>query len=339
MMLLILAAAAAAAPQTGELRIFRDWTVGCDNGLACGAIALLPENEDWDQWMTMSVSRGAGRGDTPAVTLQDIEAQPAALIADGRPLAVRFEGHIDGYTVVADDPAAFIATLQSAQRLEARGSDGATIGRISLSGATAAMLYMDEQQRRVGTATALVRSGIEPASAVPVPPALPIVTLSPAPGIEAPIAISAARIDALRRESGCTVEEVGGPDHHDAEAIAPGTTLVLLACGSGAYNVTYIPYIAEREGDAVAIRIAPFDSQWGLEDEELGRPTLINAGSDSEGRLLGEYSKGRGLGDCGRRAEYGWDGSRFRLVRQEDMEECRGSYHYIPTWNTQVERP
>jgi hypothetical protein len=338
MMLLILAAAAA-TPQTGELRTFRDWTVGCDNGLACEAIALLPENEDWDEWTTMSVSRGAGRGDAPTVTLQAIETQPVALIADGRPLAVRFEGHVDGYTVVADDPAAFISALQSAQRLEARGSGGATIGRISLSGATAAMLYMDEQQRRVDTITALVRPGTEPASTVPAAPTLPIVTLAPAPGDEAPIAISEVRIDALRRESACTIEEVGGPDHHEAVAIAPGTTLILLACGSGAYNVTYIPYIAEQEGDAAAIRLAPFDSQWGLEDEELGRPTLINAGWDAESRLLGEYSKGRGLGDCGRHAEYGWDGSRFRIVRQEDMEECRGSLYYITTWDTQVERP
>jgi hypothetical protein len=224
--------------------------------------------------------------------------------------------------------------------LEARAADGATVGRISLAGATASMLYMDEQQRRVGTVTALVRPGSRPAGAVPQPPALPVVTFSPPPGSEAPIAISAARIEALRRDAGCTLDEVGGPDHHEAIALAPGTTLILLACGSGAYNVTSIPYIAEQgAGAALAIRIAPFDSQWGLEDPELDRPTLINAGWDAEGRMLREYSKGRGIGDCGSRAEYGWDGARFRLVHQEEMEECRGSLYYITTWRAEVARP
>ena len=182
-------------------------------------------------------------------------------------------------------------------------------------------------------------AGSAPAGAVPPPPALPVVSLAPGPGDEAPAELSDARIDALRREAGCTIEEVGGPDHHEAVAIAPGTTLILLACGSGAYNVTSLPYIATRQGGTVAIGLAPFDSQWGLDDPELGRPTLINGQWDAEARLLREYSKGRGLGDCGTRAEYGWDGASFRLVRQEEMEECRGSLYYITTWSTQVVRP
>ncbi|MGZ8311176.1 MAG: DUF1176 domain-containing protein, partial [Allosphingosinicella sp.] len=66
-MLFALLLALAATPQPNELRTFRDWTVGCDNGLACGGIALLPEDGNWDQWVTMSVRRGAGRSDAPVV--------------------------------------------------------------------------------------------------------------------------------------------------------------------------------------------------------------------------------------------------------------------------------
>ena len=57
------------------------------------------------------------------------------------------------------------------------------------------------------------------------------------------------------------------------------------------------------------------------------------------GGVLQEYSKGRGLGDCGTRADYGWDGARFRLVHQEEMGECRGSIHYIPTSTPELLRP
>ena len=338
-MMLLLLAAAAAAPEPGELRTFRDWTVGCDNGRACAAIALLPEMDGEALWVTMSFTRGAAPGDAPTATLQNVDAEPVALRADGRALAVRFDGHVDGYTIVAEDPAGFIATLQQAQVLEALGADGASVGRISLAGASAAMLYMDEQQRRLDTVTALVRPGAAPAAGVPQPPALPVVTLAPSPGDEPAIALSDGQVGDLRREAGCTIEEVGGPDHHEEAAIAPGTTLVLLACGSGAYNVTSIPYIATRRGDEIVTEIAPFDSQWGLEEPELGRPTLINGQWDAESRLLREYSKARGLGDCGTHASYAWDGSRFRLVRQEEMEECRGSLYFIPTWRTEVERP
>jgi hypothetical protein len=340
MILLILAAAAAAAaPQPGELRTFGDWIVGCDNGLTCTAIALLPEAGGDGLWVTMRFARGSEPDDAPVTTLQNVDADPAALLADGRPLAVRFEGHVDGYDVVPDDPAAFIQALRQAQLLEARGADGASVGRVSLSGASAAMLYMDEQQRRLGTVTALVRTGGAPASSVPPPPALPVVTLAPAPVGETALVLSETQVDVLRREAGCTIGEVGGPDHHEEVVIAPGTTLVLLACGSGAYNVTSIPYIATRRDDAVAIEIAPFDSQWGLDEPEFSRPTLINGQWDAESRLLREYSKARGLGDCGTHASYGWDGARFRLVAREEMEECRGSLHYVPTWRTQVERP
>ena len=45
---------------------------------------------------------------------------------------------------------------------------------------------------------------------------------------------------------------------------------------------------------------------------------------------------GRGVGDCGVHQDYVWDGTRFRLVQQEEMSECRGSLDYITTWRAQV---
>jgi hypothetical protein len=198
------------------------------------------------------------------------------------------------------------------------------------------MLYMDEVQQRVGTVTALARPGSRPASTVPAPPRRVQVRLAPA-STEPPVTLSDERIAALRRESGCTLDEVGGPDEHYTHALAPGRTLVLLTCGTGAYNLSLVPFIAERRGDALDIRIAPFDSQWAIASE--GHPTLINADWDPEARLLSEFNRGRGLGDCGTHADYGWDGTRFRLVELEEMGECRGSLYYITTWRADVVRP
>jgi hypothetical protein len=65
-------------------------------------------------------------------------------------------------------------------------------------------------------------------------------------------------------------------------------------------------------------------------------PMLVNAGWDTKQGLLTSFAKGRGLGDCGVGDDYAWDGSRFRLVRQIAMGECRGSTDYITTWRAVV---
>jgi hypothetical protein len=222
--------------------------------------------------------------------------------------------------------------LKQAARLEVLGADGKALGTVSLKGAAAALLYMDEAQKRVGTVTALVRRG--GATTVPAPPALPVVRLARPPGGRS-IQVSKSRVAALRREAGCTIDEVGGPDEITAAPLDPSTTLVLLSCGSGAYNISYVPYVARRGRAGPALRTAGFDIAkpwWG----EEGHPVLINAEWDAKRRRLTSFGKGRGLGDCGTGQDFAWDGARFRLVEQIEMGECRGSVDYITTWRAEV---
>ncbi|HEX8239553.1 MAG TPA: DUF1176 domain-containing protein [Allosphingosinicella sp.] len=330
--MIVLALLAAAAPQPAQLKTFQDWTVGCDNGRACHAVALVPET--WpDDALTMSVKRGPGPGDQPVLALElGAASNPASLRADGKPLPVRLVG-ADGLTgIAAADRAAMIAVLRSAGSLEVRAADGTPLGTVSLKGASAALLYMDEQQRRTGTATALVRPGTR-APANLSPPALPVVVAPPVSRAR-PLALSAAAVRALRKKHGCTIDEVGGPDETESAALTAGETLLLLACGAGAYNVSYVPFIVRRGGRT---ELAPFDHRPGFWAEE-GKPMLINAGWDKERGLLGSFSKGRGLGDCGTTSEYAWDGRAFRLVEQAEMSECRGSTDYITTWRAKVVR-
>jgi len=328
--------AAAATPRPAELRTFQDWTVACDNGLACEAVALLPENgeadSDWSGWTTLMIRRGAGPGDRPVLLLQNVDGEPAALLADDRPLAVRFSGDVDGFTVHGDE-SALVETLRGASRLEVRDAAGSNLGRVSLAGASAAMLYMDEKQRRLGTVTALVRRGSTPATAVRAPPAVPQVRRLPAAADRAP-AISERLVAPLREQAECDPPEALGSQTNETEQIATGTTLVLVPCMRGAYNFSVLPVIAERRGSRLTARIAPFDSQWAIRSN--GHPILVNASWDPDERRLREYSKGRGLGDCGTRAEYVWDGTSFRLVRQEEMGECRGSLYFVTTWRADV---
>lgn len=331
-MISFLLAAAVAAPQPSELKTFQDWTVGCDNGRACHAVALMPEH--WpDDALTMSLRRGPEAGAQPLVAFEvAADGNAAALSADGRRLAARLVG-AEGETRVAPaDTAAVIGALRSAGQLQLHGADGKSLGTISLKGASAALLYMDEQQRRAGTATALVRPGTRAGAAVP--PPLPVVVAQPFTSAR-PLAMSAAAVRALRKQHGCTIDEVGGPEEAETAAIGRSQTLLLLACGSGAYNVSYVPFVLRRRHGGA--ELADFDHRPGWWAEE-GKPILVNAGWDKTRGLLTSFSKGRGLGDCGTVSEYAWDGRAFRLVEQAEMGECRGSRDYITTWRAKLVR-
>lgn len=332
----LITAAAAAVPQPGTLKTFDDWTVGCDNGRACHATSLIPE--DWpEDAMTMSVRRDA---DGEAAAIIEIDPRDkqggVAIAADGKRLPVRVTASEAALmTIDGRDRAPVLEALRTGQRLQVLGPEGAPLGWISLKGASAALLYMDDQQKRVGTVTALVRPGGKPASTVPPAPPLPTVVQAEAPAV-APLKLSAREISALRKKLGCAIEDVGGPDYQEVFALGRGRNLVLLGCGSGAYNVSSVPVIAERTGRKLSTKPAPFDKPEAWWSEE-GKPILVNADWDPKRRLLTSFSKARGLGDCGTGRDYAWDGERFRLVEQIDMEECRGSIDYITTWRVRLE--
>src|SRR5688572_24313423 len=118
MLPLLVVAAAAAAPQPTELKTFQDWTAGCDNGAACHAVALMPE--EWpEDGLTMSVRRGPEAAAQPVLAFElGADSNAASVSADGKRLAVRLVG-AEGQTRVAPaDTAAMIAVLRSAGRVE-----------------------------------------------------------------------------------------------------------------------------------------------------------------------------------------------------------------------------
>ncbi len=336
---LLLAAAAAASPAAQasspeDLKVYGDWTVGCDNLRACQAVALTPENWPDDAAMIV-LARGPEAGAVPEISILPRDGGGTLMELDGKRMAVRLVQGPDGPTVGPGDVPAVVAALRAGTKLRILAENGVAVGTVSLSGASAALLYMDDRQKRVGTVTALVRTGARPASSVPPPPPLPVVRAVPLTRA-APMAIGSARIKALRERHGCTIGEVGGPDSAEVYALGASQSLVLLACGSGAYNVSHVPFVATRRGRAIAIVPAPFDVNPGWWDD--GPPMLVNADWDPASGLLGRFSKGRGLGDCGTTSSYAWDGTRFRLVEEATMGECRGSIDYIRVWRAKVIR-
>ena len=333
--LIALAIAAAAVPQPAELRTFKDWIVGCDNGRACQAVALMPEDGQWEERVTLALRRGAESEAVPEIGF-DGDVAIAALAAGGKRLPVAIVGTKEQPVVRPDTISALLQAIRTEQALETLDGKGKRTGRISLSGASAALLYMDEQQHRLNTVTALVRTGAKPASAVPSPPPLPMLVSAPLPAGAKSAEIPASEVKRLARNTGCDARQPEGMSAEvEASAIDARTTLILLSCGGGAYNLYSVPFVARRQGTKLRIEAAPFDARPGSPEEK--HPSLVNAGWDAARRRLVAFAKGRGIGDCGVGDEYIWDGARFRLAEQIAMGECRGSVDYITTWRARVQ--
>ncbi len=323
MSLLLALLAAIAAPKPGELKLFKDWTVGCDNGRACQAVALMPEDDA--EATTMSIRRGAEPNAVPELSINPPEAKAHAVTVGGR--AFELVEAADA-SLRPRDAAGFLKALLGPSEAALVDRQGKRLVALSLAGASAALLYMDEQQGRIGTVTALARPGPKPAAAVPRPPALPAVRQPPLPSKPART-LSKARVrQLLGREA--TVCEYANELSMEGGRLDARHSLVLAShpCGNGAYNFMYSAWIIDEAGRA---RPASFDfGTSGAHDP------LVNAGWDATTRQLSAFSKGRGLGDCGSGQHWAWDGARFRLVHEEAMGECRGSTDYITTWRADV---
>src|SRR6185369_8101605 len=135
--------AAAAGPQVAELKTFKNWIVGCDNGLLCQASAMMPEA---DTGITVTVRRGPEGSAAPQVWLRSLDNDPVDVSADGKPLGIHLAKNADDAFVVAPaDAMRLLDTLRSAKQVEVIGKDGKSVGGILVDGASAALLYMDDQ--------------------------------------------------------------------------------------------------------------------------------------------------------------------------------------------------
>jgi hypothetical protein len=330
--------AAAATPQPAALKTFGDWIVGCDNGRACHAVGLMPESLPEDA-LTISVRRGPEAGARPVIAFEPrSETRAVAVAADGKLLRLRLAvDQNGGLAVSAADTRVLLAAMRGAAELQLRTADGSPAGRVSLRGVSAALLYMDEQQRRIGTVTALVRPGGKPASAVPAPPPLPRVHEVRPAGTSTLAAAPVRRIDALRKRAGCDESLTLAENPPERQRLDPRTTLVRVTCWRGAYNATSLVLVARTAngGD-----LAPARFDYNASAGEQAGPTVPPDGAywnEEKGRLA-SFFKGRGLGDCGAGQEWAWDGGMFRLIHAEAMGECRGSTDYITTWRAEVVR-
>jgi hypothetical protein len=309
-----------------ESRTFSDWTVVCGNDGTCTAFGGVESGTGW-----LRIVMPAGPEAVPVVELgmgMDAEILQRTLTLDGRAYGLDVRDNVA--RVAAERARALIAALAGA-RTAAIGTGDDTL-EFSVSGVSAALLWIDERQGRLGTVTALIRKGDAPASTVPAAPTLPVVAAAPAvaqTGLTATQLPDAVEdLDPVRT---CRTDTDFNPDfQYDIQQyrLAADTVLWGVPCFMGAYNTGYLYVLTDNAGASPRIVSLPTTGE--------AMETPINPEYDPATRRLEAFGKGRGLGDCGTVHQWIWTGRAFVLEHERRMEACMGvtADLWPVTWDT-----
>lgn len=346
MLLLPLPLSAATA---SSVKTVKDWAVACNNVRACEATSFMFRDDGSGEMDSLlRLERGGKPDDAASFSLTlGYDALPANLVgkaillqAGGKTLALgKLTSAQQKEAVIMIPPdknAALLPMLIKPAVLET--VVGTTIYRATLSGLSASLLYMDEQQKRLDTTTALLRKGNK--SMTNKPPAAPILkAVLPPKGMQAPAGL-AAKVRKVMAASltDCEPDE-GDYKPSERDFAAPLDTnhyLVGIACFSGAYNQMTDLFMVTKNS---ATSAKPQTTRVKLELHGGGDSQLVNADFDPKTGVLSEYNKGRGLGDCGSDTQWVWTGKQFSAVAHNDMPECRGVVDYLNLWTAQVAKP
>jgi hypothetical protein len=322
----------------GKTQTFKDWAVGCDNGLSCQAVSLATESAP-ENMFALGVSRDGSVNAPLQIKMSGFvtKADRFRVVIDGRVADTgTMQVGSETITISGANAIKLARTMSKGKALRLVDGSGADLGGVSLSGIAAALRYADVEQGRVGSRGAIIATGRKMATARTVP--IPVITakkIKPSDSLP-----DTAALVALSERSPCASERLGSTED-TAYSLGDGGSgpqaLVLLNCGAGAYNFSSGVYIGQRDTKGKwTFAPAKFDYAPPSSAGEIKTPIVVNADWDAATQSLDGYNKGRGLGDCGSSDSYVWDGSSFRLKGATRMRECRGSLEWIPIWRAEV---
>lgn len=334
-----------------ESRAFSEWLGTCDNGNGCVAYTGTDEGG----WLMVRQAAGPdarpdirigvsafSRGDSVASVRLTIDGQNQMLTATP-------DGSLS-HAVPADQVGTVLARLASARTLMI--DQGDTVTRLPTAGASAAFLWIDEKQGRLGTTTALIRRGDRPATVVPAAPVLPGVTAAAivdqgalagaghpgARGAGGELTLPAA-LEALPAVRQCREDTGYSPDLQKAvlaARLSAGTELWGVPCDAGAYNAMYDLYLTGPDGTNPVKATFPGWEPREISEGDIAGDGLVNPVFDARTNTLRHFVKARGIGDCGIDQTWAWTGKAFVLTRETSMGQCWGmiSHLWPTTWRT-----
>lgn len=308
---LLLIAALIAGPvlALGEDRVIRDWTTTCDDDLLCMATTAGEGSGGYQMRFTRASddsSAWALRFFLKDVPQPKTDGEMSISVDGGEPVSFYeeygFLRDVDGVTfglAGGADLDKLFAALRKGRKLALsyETPDGKTQKQsFSLSGLAAVLLWIDEQQSRVGRSTEIS---------------------SPA-GVEGEAEFKATKEIADKIEARVKFDcEPPVPNRPDIESyrLPGGFALHVAPCFAGAYNFTQL-YFLERRGELQLLYFADYGDAW------TGTNQLFNSEYDPKTGWLSASYKGRGVGGCGSTGQWIWSGYSFRLVEFTVWPDC-----------------
>ena len=136
---------------------FKDWQVSCDANHQCQATGLAAGDPDAKGYVSIRRHVSAPMEVRFAVTdpTGALAGRPHVLLADGKPVgaladpitfsAPEEEGGLAEATLVLDARSSLPQTLRQHHSMQLKAADGSLAVNVSLAGAVAAWLYMDDR--------------------------------------------------------------------------------------------------------------------------------------------------------------------------------------------------
>jgi hypothetical protein len=332
-----------AVPASAQIRKFQDWIAACDNQRNCVAYswnrdtynAYLRIQRDGapsaDARLTLALAR-----DKPITFKVEAAADPGLLppgpISD---LPVDNDGHI---RLSVEAPAAKItAWVRKTQKLLVYQLDppmsdpgDRKLDGVPLTGALAALAWIDERQLRQASETAFVRRGKKSVVLLPPQQAQPVVTAAK-PGNELIPTQHPPEIVA-RANATCGRESIDA-EHVRTVRLAAGQLLYWFFCGqySGAAGLNHA-FLLVPDGNArAAVKprfVLPSQVARHIKTGSLKIPTnkdaVFNPQFDPATLTLTSFSLWRAAGDCGEFLKWVWTGREFQVAEFSAMPECEG---------------
>jgi len=308
-----------------EQKEFRDWRAACDNGAAC--VAFAPSTEPDQGWLRLALTPDRGAAPDVRIGLWSpgetglAPTAPLTLTIDGRSFTTEriADADLPMGRVAGPDATPVVRALASGKTAVIRAGDRSVI--LSLAGAAATMLWIDERQGRLHTPGALVRVGEQPN--LTRAPDLPTVAAGPAAdqaGFGGKSPRLPATIEALPAVQSCRKETAWNEyvqKSVTSARLGPNQELWAVPCFAGAYNLGQQVFVTGPGGrDPTPVA---FPTASGTPTE-----TVVNAEYDPATRTLSAFNKGRGLGDCGITQRWIWTGRGFVLKQEREMRDCMG---------------
>lgn len=177
----------------------------------------------------------------------------------------------------------------------------------SLKGLFEALLWIDEQQDRVGSR----REAGPPTKRESIKP------VETAKTVDAR-SLALQKHEDTKNQDVCTIEQSA---QQKLYKLNKTKTLVLVQCGNGPVNFTSRAFLKDLETQKSTLLLwAIYSSKGAWQGTDL----LSNVIYDPDNARLSMQNKGRELGDCGSAATWIWQGSRFKLHEFFEKETCDG---------------